>query len=47
MAGNDVEMSHSEMWDDSALIESWNEALDEYKVSGRFLHLMEEGRRGN
>ncbi|EXF83278.1 hypothetical protein CFIO01_04528 [Colletotrichum fioriniae PJ7] len=31
MAGNDVEMSHSEMWDDSALIESWNEALDEYK----------------
>ncbi|KAK1639672.1 hypothetical protein BDP81DRAFT_181403 [Colletotrichum phormii] len=31
MAGNDVEMSHNEMWDDSALIESWNEALDEYK----------------
>ncbi|KAK0368398.1 hypothetical protein CLIM01_14243 [Colletotrichum limetticola] len=31
MAGNDMEMSHSEMWDDSALIESWNEALDEYK----------------
>ncbi|OHE91627.1 hypothetical protein CORC01_13063 [Colletotrichum orchidophilum] len=31
MAGNDVEMTHNEMWDDSALIESWNEALDEYK----------------
>jgi hypothetical protein len=26
-------MSHAEIWDDSALIESWNEALEEYKVS--------------
>ncbi|KAK1596057.1 uncharacterized protein LY79DRAFT_667551 [Colletotrichum navitas] len=24
-------MTHAEMWDDSALINSWNEALDEYK----------------
>ncbi|KAI9801383.1 MAG: hypothetical protein M1825_003362 [Sarcosagium campestre] len=24
-------MSHSEIWDDSALIESWDEALEEYK----------------
>ncbi|KAF9870519.1 hypothetical protein CkaCkLH20_12009 [Colletotrichum karsti] len=31
MAGDNVEMTHAEMWDDSALIESWNEALDEYK----------------
>ncbi|KAF6841315.1 survival motor neuron-like protein 1 [Colletotrichum musicola] len=31
MAGNNVEMTHAEMWDDSALIESWNEALAEYK----------------
>ncbi|OLN92187.1 Survival motor neuron-like protein 1 [Colletotrichum chlorophyti] len=29
MAGNNVEMTHAEMWDDSALIDSWNEALDE------------------
>ncbi|KAM5348658.1 hypothetical protein ACJ41O_008482 [Fusarium nematophilum] len=24
-------LSHEEMWDDSALIDSWNEALEEYK----------------
>ena len=29
-------MSHAEIWDDSALVESWNEALEEYKV---YLHL--------
>ncbi|KAJ0163771.1 hypothetical protein CTA2_2438 [Colletotrichum tanaceti] len=34
MADNDMEMTHDEMWDDSALIDSWNEALDEYKASG-------------
>nr|XP_036585830.1 Survival motor neuron-like protein 1 [Colletotrichum truncatum]KAF6796021.1 Survival motor neuron-like protein 1 [Colletotrichum truncatum] len=32
MAGKNVELSHAEMWDDSALIDSWNEALDEYKT---------------
>jgi hypothetical protein len=26
-------LSHDEMWDDSILIESWNEALTEYKVT--------------
>lgn len=25
-------MSHNEIWDDSALVNSWNEALEEYKV---------------
>lgn len=25
-------LSHEEVWDDSALIDSWNEALQEYKV---------------
>ncbi|KAF4451379.1 Survival motor neuron-like protein 1 [Fusarium austroafricanum] len=25
-------LTHEEMWDDSALIDSWNEALQEYKV---------------
>jgi hypothetical protein len=25
--------SHAEIWDDSMLIDSWNEALDEYKVT--------------
>ncbi|KFX97422.1 hypothetical protein V495_08392 [Pseudogymnoascus sp. VKM F-4514 (FW-929)] len=24
-------MSHNEIWDDSALVDSWNEALEEYK----------------
>jgi hypothetical protein len=26
-------MTHDEIWDDSALVKSWNDALDEYKVS--------------
>lgn len=31
--GEDNEvLSHEEMWDDSELIDSWNQALDEYKV---------------
>ena len=25
-------MSYAEIWDDSALVDSWNEALEEYKV---------------
>jgi len=25
-------LSHAEVWDDSALVTSWNEALEEYKV---------------
>jgi len=25
-------LSHEEVWDDSALVTSWNEALEEYKV---------------
>jgi hypothetical protein len=29
-------MSHAEIWDDSALVDSWNEAVEEYKV-GRFI----------
>ena len=24
--------SHAEIWDDSALVNSWNDALEEYKV---------------
>jgi hypothetical protein len=28
-------MSHGEIWDDSALVDSWNEALEEYKVDIR------------
>ena len=26
------DFTHEEIWDDSALVESWNQALDEYKV---------------
>ena len=29
------DIKHEEIWDDSALIDSWNEALEEYKVSRR------------
>ncbi|KAH6897433.1 hypothetical protein B0T10DRAFT_557250 [Thelonectria olida] len=31
MGGSSNELSHEEIWDDSALIDSWNEALAEYK----------------
>ncbi|GAB0143130.1 hypothetical protein EsHS_00003657 [Epichloe bromicola] len=31
MAGDQHDLSHEEVWDDSALIDSWNEALAEYK----------------
>ncbi|KAG8413910.1 hypothetical protein J3459_015008 [Metarhizium acridum] len=31
MGVEQVELSHEEVWDDSALIDSWNEALAEYK----------------
>lgn len=26
-------LSHAEVWDDSVLVDSWNEAFEEYKVS--------------
>jgi len=26
-------LSDNEIWDDSALVQSWNEALEEYKVN--------------
>lgn len=31
--GGRQQLTHDEIWDDSALIDSWNEALDEYKAS--------------
>jgi hypothetical protein len=31
------DMTHDEIWDDSALIESWNDALAEYKVGEVFM----------
>ncbi|KAF4982134.1 hypothetical protein FZEAL_2194 [Fusarium zealandicum] len=31
MAAKQENLSHEEVWDDSALIDSWNEALQEYK----------------
>ena len=27
------QLSQAEVWDDSALVQSWNDALEEYKVS--------------
>jgi len=31
MVKGETDLSHEEIWDDSALIDSWNSALDEYK----------------
>jgi survival motor neuron SMN-like protein len=32
MASGSVDMSRDDIWDDSALVRSWDDALDEYKV---------------
>lgn len=32
MSTKQENLTHEELWDDSALIDSWNEALEEYKV---------------
>ena len=29
------DLSQAEIWDDSALVDSWNEALEEYNVSNK------------
>lgn len=31
--GEEINLSHEEIWDDSALVSSWNEAYEEYQVS--------------
>ncbi|KAI8956003.1 hypothetical protein F4801DRAFT_185250 [Xylaria longipes] len=31
MASGEQELTHTEIWDDSALIDSWDQALEEYK----------------
>ncbi|KAI1167220.1 hypothetical protein F5B18DRAFT_647873 [Nemania serpens] len=31
MTSRDQELTHDEIWDDSALIDSWDQALEEYK----------------
>lgn len=33
MASDANEMTHDDIWDDSALVNSWNQALEEYQVS--------------
>ena len=38
MASNDS-ISQAEMWDDSLLVDSWNEALEEYKVRANHVTL--------
>lgn len=30
------QLSHAEVWDDSALLQSWDDALTEYKVFSTF-----------
>jgi hypothetical protein len=29
-------LTHDDVWDDSMLVDSWNQALEEYKVSERW-----------
>lgn len=29
---HDQSLTHEEIWDDSALVQSWDEAVEEYKV---------------
>jgi hypothetical protein len=33
-------LTHDEIWDDSALVNSWNQALDEYKVRDEMSELL-------
>jgi len=33
MASGNVPMYHDDIWDDSALVRSWDDALAEYKAS--------------
>ena len=33
MSDDNKPLSYNEMWDDSMLVDSWNQALEEYKVS--------------
>ncbi|SPO03486.1 uncharacterized protein DNG_06169 [Cephalotrichum gorgonifer] len=31
MSNENEQLSHNDMWDDSVLVDSWNQALEEYK----------------
>jgi hypothetical protein len=33
-------MSHEEIWDDSALVQSWDDAVEEYQVSQVHTHVI-------
>lgn len=35
-----VSMTHEEIWDDSALMQSWDDAVDEYQVSSASSHVI-------
>jgi len=39
MAPSNKTNSHEAIWDDSALVDSWNDALEEYKVKQELLGL--------
>ncbi|KAJ4423460.1 hypothetical protein N0V82_001933 [Gnomoniopsis sp. IMI 355080] len=43
MADAADEMNHQDVWDDSALVQSWNEALAEYKHAKPETHLYQHG----
>lgn len=35
-----VSMTHEEIWDDSALMQSWDDAVEEYQVSSVLSHVI-------
>jgi hypothetical protein len=37
---DEIQLTHAEIWDDSTLVEAWDEALAEYKVIGYFWRLV-------
>jgi hypothetical protein len=35
-----VSLTHEEIWDDSALVQSWDDAVEEYQVSQAPVHVI-------
>ena len=40
MGQKSMQLSHAEVWDDSALLQSWDDALTEYKVFPSLNHAL-------
>lgn len=46
MENQNQELSHDDIWDDSMLVDSWNEALAEYKVISKIWDVRIEQQAG-